>query len=200
MPIQSRFAAALLLAAYFGGACSPVRESNTELKKPRPAAWAQPVALEGVPNLHRVSEALYRSAQPTPEGMKRLAKLGIKTVVNLRAFNSDEDDLRGTKLIGEAISMTAWRPRDEEIIRFLRIVQDGARAPVLVHCQHGADRTGTMVALYRIVVQGWTKDAALEEMVEGGYGFHGVWSNLVHYVSRLDIAGIKRQLNAGQGK
>ena len=192
-PIQKGrcFAIALILAA----CCFAAREGGSESIERRPAAWAQPVALEGVPNLHRVSKTLYRSAQPTAAGMKRLEQLGIRTVINLRAFNSDEDDLRGTRLAGEAISMTAWHPEDEDVVRFLRLVQDGKRVPVLVHCRHGADRTGTMVALYRIVVQGWTKDAALEEMVEGGYGFHTVWSNLIRYISRLDITAIKRQLN-----
>jgi protein tyrosine phosphatase (PTP) superfamily phosphohydrolase (DUF442 family) len=159
----------------------------------RPAKWAQPVKLDGVPNFHKVSAALYRSAQPTAAGMRNLKQLGIKTVVNLRSFHSDSDELAGTGLKGEHIYVKAWHPEEEEVVRFLKIATDPQRAPVLVHCQHGADRTGTMCALYRVAVQGWTKDEALKEMTEGGFNFHGVWQNLLRWIDGLDIARIKRQ-------
>jgi hypothetical protein len=87
--------------------------------------------------------------------------------------------------------MKAWHPERKEVIRFLQIVTDPGRTPVLVHCQHGADRTGTMCALYRIVVQGWTKEEAIQEMKEGGFGFHGVWINLSNWINELDMASIK---------
>ena len=67
------------------------------------------------------------------------------------------------------------------------------RAPVLVHCQHGADRTGTMIAVYRIAVQGWSKAKAIREMTGGGFGFHPIWSNLPTWIQQLDIDLIKRQ-------
>jgi protein tyrosine phosphatase (PTP) superfamily phosphohydrolase (DUF442 family) len=175
---------------------NPVTGRKPPVLLPQQPTWAQPIALDGVPNLHKVSETLYRSSQPTAAGMKQLAKLGIKTVINLQAFHSDKDELRGTNLIGEHISMKAWHPENEDVVRFLRIVLDNKRAPVLIHCQHGADRTGTMAALYRIVAQGWTKEDALNEMVDGGYGFHGIWENLRHYILKLDIAAIKKQVNA----
>ncbi len=52
----------------------------------RPVQWAEPVEMEGVSNLHRISPTLYRSEQPTALGMKNLEKLGIRTVINLRAL------------------------------------------------------------------------------------------------------------------
>jgi protein tyrosine phosphatase len=72
-------------------------------------------------------------------------------------------------------------------------VTDPKRVPVLVHCQHGADRTGTMCALYRIAVQGWSKEEALREMQAGGFGFHGVWQDLVRFVDKLDIKRIQQK-------
>jgi protein tyrosine/serine phosphatase len=72
-------------------------------------------------------------------------------------------------------------------------VSNPKRTPVLVHCLHGSDRTGTMCALYRIAIQGWSKEDALKEMVEGGYGFHGVFQNLLDYLDELDIDDIKRK-------
>ena len=63
--------------------------------------------------------------------------------------------------------------------------------PVFVHCLHGADRTGTMCAAYRVVVDGWTKQQAIDEMTKGGYGFHPVWANLPKFIENLDVEKIK---------
>ena len=71
----------------------------------RTVSWAQPVKLEGVPNLHKVSDDLYRSAQPTAQGMKNLKELGVKTVVSLRSFHSDRDEIGDTNLGYEHIYM-----------------------------------------------------------------------------------------------
>ena len=159
----------------------------------RPAHWAQPIEKTGVPNLHKVSDMLYRSAQPTAAGMRELKKMGVKTVVNLRSFHSDRDEIGDTTLQYEHIYMKAHHPEDKELVRFLKIITNSNRAPVLVHCQHGADRTGTMSALYRIVVCGWSKDDAIEEMKKGGYGFHTIWGNLPKYIHKLDIADLRKK-------
>lgn len=164
----------------------------------RPAHWARPVELEGVPGLHQVSQSLYRSAQPTAQGMERLREMGIRTVVNLRFFHSDRDEIGETGLVSEHIPMKAWHPKEEHAVEFLRIVADPDRAPVLVHCMHGADRTGAMVAIYRIALQGWTSEDALREMVEGGYGFHGVWVNLVPWIDSLDLEKIRTEAGLGR--
>jgi protein tyrosine phosphatase (PTP) superfamily phosphohydrolase (DUF442 family) len=108
--------------------------------------WAQPIELPGVPNLHKVSDELYRGAQPTAEGMKQLEKLGIKTVVNLRFLLSDRDELEGTALACEHIHMTTFYARNEDAVRFLKIVADRSRTPVFVHCQHGADQCARCTA------------------------------------------------------
>jgi protein tyrosine phosphatase (PTP) superfamily phosphohydrolase (DUF442 family) len=157
----------------------------------RPASWAEPIEVAGAPNLHKVSEGLYRSAQPTAEGMANLKELGIKTVVNLRSLHSDRDEIGASGLDYEHIRMKAWHAEDEDVVRFLKIVTDPARAPVLVHCQHGADRTGTMCAIYRLVVSGWSKEDAVNEMTKGGFGYHAVWSNLPKYLEKLDVDAIK---------
>jgi protein tyrosine/serine phosphatase len=158
----------------------------------RPATWAQPVELDGAPNLHKLDDTLYRSAQPTEQGMQNLKHMGIKTVVNLRSFHSDRDEIGQTKLDYEHIYMKAWHPERKEVVRFLNIVTDPKRTPVLVHCQHGADRTGTMCAIYRVVVQGWTKEDAIREMTKGNFNFHEVWDNLPDWIQELDIDSVKK--------
>lgn len=160
---------------------------------PRPDCWAQPIKLEGVPNLHRMSDTFYRSAQPTADGMRQLKALGVETIVNLRSFHSDRDEIGNTGLAYEHIYMKAWHPEEKELVRFLQIVTNDRRTPVLVHCQHGADRTGLMCAIYRITVQGWTKDDAIAEMTQGGFGFHPIWTNIIQYIRDLDVEQLRQK-------
>lgn len=165
----------------------------------RPATWATPVKVEGVSHLFKLNDALYRGDQPTAAGMENLKKLGIKTVINLRSFHSDTDEIGTTALRQEHIYMKTWHPEREDAVRFLRLVKDPANAPVLVHCQHGADRTGTMCALYRIVVQGWSKQEAIREMREGGFGFHMIWNNLPAWIEACDVERLKTELESKPG-
>jgi len=159
----------------------------------RPPHWAQPIQMKGVPNLHKVSDTLYRSAQPSAEGMRNLRAMGVETIVNLRSFHSDRHEIGDTGLAYEHIYMKAWHPEEEDAVRFLQIVANPRRDPVLVHCQHGADRTGTMCALYRVAVQGWSKEEAIEEMSQGEFGFHRLWDNLIQWINALDIERIKKR-------
>jgi protein tyrosine/serine phosphatase len=162
------------------------------VQAPRPAEWATPLTEASLPNLHRVTPNLYRSAQPTAEGMRAAEKLGVKTVISLRGFHDDDDQVAGTALAEERISFKSWHPEDEDVVKFLKLVTDPAKQPVLVHCQHGADRTGMMCAIYRMAVESWTADAAVKEMVEGGYGFHPVWQDLIDYVRQVDVAKLRK--------
>lgn len=160
-------------------------------------------ANKGLPNFHRVNSLLYRSAQPTREGfafLSRQPKLypldqPIKTVLSLRTFHDDSRFLpRSSPLRSEQIRFNTWHPEHEDILKFLRIVTTPELQPVLVHCQHGADRTGMMIAIYRIVVDGWTKEQAKAEMVRVDFGFHPIWQNLLHFIDDLDVDALKADL------
>lgn len=160
----------------------------TESGDVRPAEWADPLPeAAGLPNLFRVDEGLLRGAQPERDGYEALRSLGVRTVVNLRPGRSEAQECDEAGLGYEEVPMRAWRVRDEDVIRFLRLATDPERQPVFVHCRRGADRAGVLVGAYRIVVQGWTREEAIREMVDGGYGFNSLWSNLVSYLERLDV-------------
>jgi protein tyrosine phosphatase (PTP) superfamily phosphohydrolase (DUF442 family) len=165
--------------------------SDTAEPANRPAAWATKIDRPGLPNLHKINAGLYRGAQPTAEGIKELEKMGVKTIVNFRSSHSDKEILGGVNLAYESIPMDTWDVQEADIVRFLQIVTDKNRTPVFVHCQHGADRTGTMCAAYRVAVDGWTKRQAIDEMTKGGFGFHSMWSNLPKLIENLDVEKVK---------
>jgi protein tyrosine/serine phosphatase len=171
-----------------------VISSALAAEKARPNEWAVPVKVEGVPNLFRVTPNLYRSAQPTPQGFKNLEQMGIRTVINLRG---GEDDGRAALEVGfrlESIPLSAARVRHESNIQVLRVLGRADQGPVLVHCQHGADRTGMIAALYRMVYQGWDRQKAIQEMRKGGYGFHPIWGGLVDYLERVDVDALRKEV------
>ncbi len=167
-----------------------------EISASRPAHWASPVNMPGIRNFFKVSDRLYRGAQPEVEGIRQLENMGVKTVISLELFHSDRSKMEeaGSRMIYEHIYMQTWKPSENDVLRFLRIVSDTTRTPVFVHCYHGSDRTGTMCAVYRIVMQDWTRDEAIREMREGGYGFHTIWSNLIDFINQLDTEGIRKEL------
>lgn len=161
----------------------------------RPPEWAQPVQVSGLPNLHRVSGKLYRSAQPTAEGMREAERLGIRTVVSLRSGQRDAPLALGTDLLLRHVPMRAWNPHLPGAVAALSAIAVSP-GPVLVHCWHGADRTGMVVALYRMVEQGWTREAAIREMLEGGYGYHSIWKDIITFLETVDVEELRRTLRA----
>ncbi len=161
----------------------------------RPAVWAQPLEHE-VKNLHRISAVLYRSAQPDSAGLQGLKSLGVKTVINLRHFGTDATVAQGTDLRLESVKMDAWHIDDDAIIRTLALLRRIENGPFLIHCQHGADRTGVVCAMYRIIEQGWSREDAIRELTDGGYGFHKTWTNIPRYLAKVDVEKIRRAVDA----
>jgi protein tyrosine phosphatase (PTP) superfamily phosphohydrolase (DUF442 family) len=155
--------------------------------------WAQPVKVAGVPGLFRVTPDLYRSGQPTPDGLRNLKAMGIKTIIDLRDFHSDRDAVLAAGLQYERIHMKAWLPLEDDAVRFLKIVTDPKLTPVLAHCWLSSDRSGTLIAIYRIAVQGWSKKDAIQEMTEGDYGFHKILIDLPMWINMANIERIKRK-------
>jgi protein tyrosine/serine phosphatase len=191
--------AALLCLLALCAAPVPAQENvtanETAAVKTRPANWAVPIMLEGVPNLHRLTDTLYRSEQPTRTGFQNLEKLGIRTVISLRFFNDDEDEARGTGLALKRVKILTWRAGDDHVVQVIRMLRQKENGPFLIHCQHGADRTGLMSAMYRMLEQDWTAQEALDELVDGGYGFHSLWKNIRRYVLAADVTRLRAALN-----
>ncbi len=146
---------------------------------------------KGLTNFRKVSDVLYRGAQPTAEGMKTLKEMGVKTIINLRSFHSDRDEIEGTGLGYEHMYTKTWHIEEKEIVRFLQLVTNEDRTPCFVHCMQGVDRTGTMCAVYRIVIEGWEKEDAIAEMK--AIGHNTIWRNLPKLLRELNIEDIKKK-------
>jgi len=162
----------------------------------RPDRWAKPLARVGLPNLYKVSNGLYRGAQPTAAGFKSLQDMGVRTVVNLRTTHSDRQLVGELELELIEIPVQAWNAESEELARFLLVATDQTKTPVFVHCLHGADRTGMMSAIYRVMAGGWSKEEAIDEMKNGGYGHHSIFINLVGEVEKLDVAALTARIRS----
>ena len=188
MPCISRRGA--LTVILLAGCLLPVVGRTAEPQK-RPESWGVKLDRPGLPNLHKVNDGLYRGAQPTAEGIKELEKLGVKTIVCLRAKHSDKEIIGKMNIAYAPIPLNTWSVDEKDVARFLRIATNENLRPVFVHCQHGSDRTGAMCAAYSVVVDGWTKQQANDEMTHGGFGFHSVWKNLPKLIKNLDVDKVK---------
>lgn len=133
-----------------------------------------------LPRFSQVSERVYRGAQPRPGGLRRLAETGVNTIVNLRGAGertrSDEAEAAALGLRYFNLPLPTWgRPEDGLVSRVLEVIADPANGRVFIHCKDGVDRTGTVVALYRITAEGWTAEAATAEATSRGMRRSQVW-------------------------
>jgi len=126
-----------------------------------------------LPNFHQVNSQLYRGAQPKAGGLQILKKIGIKTIVNLRGKDehtgAENEEARSLGLHYYNIPLPEFSsPNDSEVQQVLDIINRVENQPVFVHCRHGEDRTGTIIACYRISHDGWTAAASKKEAEQRG--------------------------------
>jgi tyrosine-protein phosphatase SIW14 len=173
MSLQSRFRAAMLLTlAVWAPALAQMPPQSAQPERVQTAATtgrSPRVKLPGLPHLGTVSSQLYRGAQPANGGFAELKKLGIDIVVNLR---HETDEIARERALVEGQNMQyvsiPWRgkqdPKTEQVAQFLRLLRANPDKKVFLHCERGAERTGVMVACYRISSEHWTAEQALTEM------------------------------------
>jgi tyrosine-protein phosphatase SIW14 len=175
--LKTRSIAVIALIALFAAAISAVSVAEQGAKEPPQTAKAdarvaRKATLGGVPNFGVVTPTLYRGAHPTEAGFEKLAELGIQVVVDVRGGPSEDERKQLAKLGMQYVSIP-WRcfhPQDRRIAQFLKLVQESRGKKIFVHCRLGDDRTGLMIATYRMAEQGWTAEEALKEME--AYGFN----------------------------
>lgn len=188
-------AQALMLAFLLTGSLSTLPASAQQ------ATFAAEETLRhSVPNFGVVSPTLIRGGLPGVHGIEALKNAGVKTVINLMndgKLSVDEKELvekHDMKYV--SIPMSHFKAATpEQIQKFLSVVNDPVNQPAFVHCHQGQDRTGTMVAVYRVNHEGWTAKKAFEEMM--GYGFHPFFVNLTSSVYAVASAAGRPEQQPG---
>ncbi|HEY9731759.1 MAG TPA: tyrosine-protein phosphatase [Drouetiella sp.] len=148
--------------------------SNVASAQEHLAAVAQP-AISAVfssdsviDNFGRVAPGITRGAQPSDKALSMMAKDGVKTIIDLRMNGTgtvnEESTTRHLGMKYVHIPMTLLTPSNDQVAQFLDVVNKPENLPVFIHCRQGADRTGTLVAIYRRKVQGWDFDKTYAEM------------------------------------
>ena len=139
-----------------------------------------------IENFGRVNDFLYRGGQPKGNDYRELSKMGIRTILNLRAdAEPDERSLAekaGLRYLQLPLEPKAY-PQSDAAAKFLSIVNDRTNWPIFVHCAGGRHRTGVMIAVYRMTIEKWTLEQAYQEMKQ--YDFytrfgHGSYKDYVY--------------------
>ena len=186
--------AALCLTLVSLFATTPVQadEIITSVRSPE---WAQPIDTHF--NLHQMTPTLYRSGLPDSRALPLLEKLKIGTVINFLP-ESDATWLKTADIKQVQLTYRTNHVDDSDVLAALRAIQQAeSNGPVLMHCKHGSDRTGLMAAMYRVVIQGWSKEDALNEMTLGGFGNSNGFKDGVRYMMRADVGKLRTALANG---
>ena len=157
-------------------------------------------------NLYQVDNFLFRSEQLRAADVPLIKANHINAIVSLRFFDQDEDQELLTNVAEDADvtlynqPLKSWHVTPKEIAQILQQIKElqAQNQRVLVHCYHGADRTGLIIAMYRIINQGWSIAAAKQEMTAGGFGYHPIWVNLEKMLNPATVADIRQELTALQ--
>jgi len=170
--------------------------------------FARKLKLSGVGDFAEVTPTLYRGSQPSHAGFESLAKMGIDIVVDVRGMKRDRER-REVGRLGMKYVAIPWhcpRPRDTVFARFLKIIKANPGKKVFVHCRLGDDRSGMMIAAYRMGLEGWSAHEAREEMEQFGFArsHHFICPGLARYErdfpEHLRRNPIFRGLRPGQAK
>lgn len=148
-------------------------------------AEPKPAKLKGIPRFGEVTPNLYRGGRPTDKALKKLSADGVDIVVDLRGNSRHERHL--VSKLGMRYVPLEWHcpfPRDKTVVRFLGLVRDNPDKKIFVHCRLGDDRTGMIIAAYRMTEQGWSSDRAYKEMRANGFSplHHMICPGLAGYV------------------
>ncbi len=175
--------------ARFQSADIAARGTNSNLSR-------KATLIDEAKNFYRVDELLFRSAQLDGSYAAKLHELGIKSIVNLRHFSRGGDKRAfGDQFWLASKPLQSWEIKPAQIADVLRTIRERQKeGAVLVHCYHGADRTGLVVAMYRVIYQGWSLDAARSEMIDGGYGFHSMWQDIAGFLTPQNEALVRAEL------
>ena len=143
-----------------------------------------------------LSDALERmiAAYGGEENLQKLDSMGVVTVLNLRNRISDKRKAQNTSLTLVRLPINTWKMSMGHIVKALRLIETSEK-PVAIHCLHGSDRTGAVVAAYRMIYEDWTKEEAILEFRNEIFGYHEKWfPNILSLLNSIDIEALKKEL------
>lgn len=174
----------LLMLSFFGYSQGKTNEG-----------YAKKLELETLSNCYQVSPDFYRSAQISGKSSKELQELGVHSVLNLRRWFNDNQELKSTEIAALHLPILTKKMDEADVLEALKLI-DKAEKPVLVHCLHGSDRTGVIVAAYRMVFENWEKSAAIDEFIQPRFGYHAdLFPELLQLLKDLDVTELKTALS-----
>ncbi len=126
-------------------------------------------------NFDRVNEKLSRSGLPSDKDLEFLRnEMQVKTLINFCTRTNVEHEEKKAKELGFTYIHFPWSAHFYNILRlnyywriaeaFLTLLADEKNYPIHVHCFHGRERTGMMIAVYRMVIDRYSFIQALDEM------------------------------------
>ncbi len=160
-----------------------VGRSNADSSLPiKEARFSERIfGLKGLTNCGRVTPNIYRGAQPLPEGYATLKKMGVRTVINLRTTSSEKKAVESAGMKSVEVPLSVLSDVNPKAVdSIIDIMKDPSNQPVYVHCRQGQDRTGIIVAAYRMKVNGWSFADAEAEMQS--FGFNDIWHELKEFI------------------
>jgi protein tyrosine phosphatase (PTP) superfamily phosphohydrolase (DUF442 family) len=170
-------------------------EKTIETPMVRPVEWAQPVLGTKLDNFFRVDTNLFRSEQPGKSDIPALKAMDVKTVLSLRHYHKDSKEFEKAGIRMLHYKMDAGSVSVSNLVAVLKMIQEAPK-PVLVHCLHGSDRTGFIVAGYRMVMMGWSPQQAVEELRSGGYGYHKtLYPDIANVLLEMDAASVSNAVH-----
>lgn len=172
----------LLSITLWAGSAAP--QTKQETQSPRVRAVGRRLQQEGVRNFGEVTPNLYRGGLAKNSGLEAIAKLGVKIVVDTHAhYDKEEKEVQALGMEYVAIPWHCPWPKDEVFAKFLKLLHENKGKKVFVHCRLGDDRTGMMIAAYRMAEEGWTAEEAMTEMKSFGFtrSHHLICPSLARY-------------------
>ncbi len=181
----------LLAGILWTGVFCPAVSHSGDLRRadlPKEARVSEKIfGLPGLTNVGRVAPGIFRGAQPTAEGFRTLKSMGIRTVINLRNKHSERKAVEESGMKSIEIPFDIFStPEASRVDKVISLMSDERNHPVFLHCAHGQDRTGTIVAIYRMKINEWSLSMAEEEMQ--AFGFNDIWVHLKSYVRQYPNA------------
>ena len=159
-----------LLSGMTAGMGGTTAQTKQDTQPPSVRAIGRRLQEKGIPNFGQVTPTLYRGGLLDPTGIKALKKLGINVIIDTHANDETEEKIvEGLGMKYVAIPWHCPRPHDKVFAEFLQVLHENKGKKVFVHCRLGADRTGMMVAAYRMAEEDWTADEAMNEMKSFGF-------------------------------